>query len=486
MGIRAVAALIAVGMPVAFGTVVASAAPAQPTRNVIQVPASGGVTPRVIGGTNANPVAWPYITTVLNPEGLCSGELIGARWVLTARHCVTSESTGAVFAAGAMRVAVGVGNLSARHDWLTPVRIVPFPGFRPSVLVGDLALIELRTPNTRQTVELAASSPDPTLPVVARIAGWGLTSDGAQTPPNLPQQADTMIWPQSYCATVYPPDPAAGYYYDATTELCAGGPADGGSPVYPSVCNGDSGGPLTLPGRSGAWTDRLVGITDYGVRGGCASAPNVFQSIPDHLGWLVGTTGLGAVGILHAHQTTGGHVNAVITVRLRAAQARTTIVVLNPAGQTVTVRRAQAWHPQPVQINVTGLVPGTTVRGYRIVTTNAYGTSGAIGVVLHTTPVACVLRANGACPARNLSGRNLSRRDLSRIDLRDSNLSRASLTGAVLIGARLGGANLTAANLTEADLNGADLTGATWSGTTCPDGSNSSTNGTTPATCIGH
>lgn len=483
MGFRGAAALIAVAIPAIFGVSVATAA--QPTRDIIQVPSTGGVTPRVIGGHNASPTRWPYLTTVLNPEGLCSGELIGARWVLTARHCVTTEETGAVFAAGAMRVAVGVGNLSSRGDWLTPVRIVSFPGYHPSSSIGDLALIELRAPNTHQTAELATRPPDPTLTVAARIAGWGLTSDNAENPPNLPQEADTVIWPQSYCQSVYPPLPAPGFY-DAGTELCAGGPDAGHDEIYPSICDGDSGGPLTLPGTGDAWTDRLVGITDYGLTAGCDVAPNAFQSVPAHLDWILRTTGLGAVGIRRAHQTTAGHTNAVVTVWLRTAQARTTIVVLGPAGQTVTARRVQAAHSQPVRINITGLVPGTIVRGYRVVTSNAYGTSRAVGVVLRTTPVACVLRANAACPSHNLSGRNLAHRNLSRIDLRNSDLSGASLVGTLLIGARLGGANLTGANLSGADLTGADLTGVTWSQTTCPDGSNSSSNGTTPPTCLGH
>jgi len=48
-----------------------------------------------------------------------------------------------------------------------------------------------------------------------------------------------------------------------------------------------------------------------------------------------------------------------------------------------------------------------------------------------------------------------------------ADLRNADLTNAVLIGA----------DLTNADLMGANLTNVTWSNTTCPDGSNSDTNG---------
>ncbi len=402
MGFRSrVALAVVVAMASAVvGVAIASAAPAAPSGNIIQQPAPGGVMPLVIGGHNARPGTWPYLASVISPEGLCTGELVGARWILTARHCVTSSS-GAVFSADGMRIAIGVGPLLSRRSWLTPVRIVSFPGYRPSTSTGDLALIELPAPTTRQTVELAAVNPDPAASTPARIAGWGLTSDIATTTPNLPQAAATMIWPQDWCRQTEPS------VYDPTTEICAGGPDPTQTRQYPSVCSGDSGGPLTLPGRGGAWTDRLVGITDFGSDAGCDAAPNAFQSVPAHLGWILRTAGLGPVRILHAHQATAGHSNAIITVSLRASQARATVLVIGPNGQAVAARRVQAWHRQPIRISVTGLVPGLTVRGYRVVTTNAYGNSRAVGVVLATHPIPCVLTAHGACPARNLAGRNL-------------------------------------------------------------------------------
>jgi hypothetical protein len=76
----------------------------------------------------------------------------------------------------------------------------------------------------------------------------------------------------------------------------------------------------------------------------------------------------------------------------------------------------------------------------------------------------------------NLTGANLTNQNLTNANLTNANLTNANLTGA----------NLTGANLTGANLTGATLTGVTWSGTTCPDGTLSSTNGTSPESCIGH
>jgi uncharacterized protein YjbI with pentapeptide repeats len=55
----------------------------------------------------------------------------------------------------------------------------------------------------------------------------------------------------------------------------------------------------------------------------------------------------------------------------------------------------------------------------------------------------------------------------------------ANLTGADLAGANLSGFNLLDVNLTGANLSGANLSGVAWSNTTCPDGTNSNSDGDT-------
>ena len=65
-------------------------------------------------------------------------------------------------------------------------------------------------------------------------------------------------------------------------------------------------------------------------------------------------------------------------------------------------------------------------------------------------------------------------------------LASCELSGADLYGANLAGANLTGANLTEPwnpVLHEAILDAVTWDNTTCPDGTNSDSNG---GTCEGH
>jgi hypothetical protein len=83
----------------------------------------------------------------------------------------------------------------------------------------------------------------------------------------------------------------------------------------------------------------------------------------------------------------------------------------------------------------------------------------------------------------DLVGTDLSGADLSDAYLVGDNLTGANLSGATLTDASLGGATLSDANLAGANLFGADLSGVFWANTTCPDGTNSNSNG---FTCVGH
>lgn len=93
------------------------------------------------------------------------------------------------------------------------------------------------------------------------------------------------------------------------------------------------------------------------------------------------------------------------------------------------------------------------------------------------------LLANGYLvgPDTGLAGARLVFSDLVDADFTDDSLSGAILYGSDMSGADLSDADLTGANLGGADLTGDDLSNVTWSNTTCPDGSNSDSDG---GTCV--
>lgn len=130
------------------------------------------------------------------------------------------------------------------------------------------------------------------------------------------------------------------------------------------------------------------------------------------------------------------------------------------------------------------------------------------GADLHDTIFNIAILRGSDLHGANLEGASFQSTELDRADLHDTDLSGltfyfAGLAGAnlsntdlsnatiertYLIGANLQGANFTNAQLISSNFSGIDMstvtiTGATWSDVTCPDGSNSDSNGNT---CAGH
>lgn len=92
-------------------------------------------------------------------------------------------------------------------------------------------------------------------------------------------------------------------------------------------------------------------------------------------------------------------------------------------------------------------------------------------------------RAAAYLPGANLTGAFLFATRLAGATLENAILTEANLFSADAHGANLHGADLTGAEMTGTYLVDADLTDVTWNATTCFDGSNSLTNGSSPQSC---
>jgi uncharacterized protein YjbI with pentapeptide repeats len=91
-------------------------------------------------------------------------------------------------------------------------------------------------------------------------------------------------------------------------------------------------------------------------------------------------------------------------------------------------------------------------------------------------------------PTANLAGATLTGvsagfQDFAGANLTNADLTNADLDNTDLDGANLDGANATNANFDAATTTGATIVGVTWVNTTCPDGTNSDTDG---FTCVGY
>ncbi|CBY06791.1 unnamed protein product [Oikopleura dioica] len=220
---------------------------------------------KIVGGVVAEENQWPWITrlSLRDADGnayLCGGTVIDNNWVLTAAHCCD----------GIQDIFVTFGDLSstsfesnqytlqAHHFEIQP----EYSG------VGfDLCLVhfaeDIIAEDTDGEVEMACITE--TLPShgsACWVAGWGTTSSGGSTSPNL-LQAGVNIMNQDYCLN-------KGFYSSLQSDdICAGipdldlnGVIDGGV----DSCQGDSGGPLicNVDGKA-----TLVGAVSRGI--GCAA-----------------------------------------------------------------------------------------------------------------------------------------------------------------------------------------------------------------------
>ncbi|MGN9908178.1 S1 family peptidase [Phytohabitans sp. LJ34] len=134
----------------------AAAAIAATVTGALVVPGTavaGDPTPLIIGGSTVSSAPWAA-AVFANGSFTCSGTIIAANWVLTARHCLNGT------------MSVRVGSVNRTSGGVTRSVSATFGQ-------NDLALMRLSSPVSTSYVSLASSNP----PVGSTnsIYGWGMT-----------------------------------------------------------------------------------------------------------------------------------------------------------------------------------------------------------------------------------------------------------------------------------------------------------------------
>lgn len=213
------------------------------------------VVPRIIGGTPATAGSWPWMAALVhtyspnnNSGQFCGGSLIAPNWILTAGHCMTGESV------ETFEVIVNSTRLeSLQAERLTPKAIFVHPGFDESILLNDLALVELSSSSSAAPIEILPGFSTQDQDGQTGLAlGWGNTSTNLRRgvyPDDL-QQVELPIISNALCSSKM-----KGI---VDTMLCAGSQAGG-----IDTCDGDSGGPLLVfDTESHSW--RQAALTSFG------------------------------------------------------------------------------------------------------------------------------------------------------------------------------------------------------------------------------
>lgn len=230
---------------------------------------------RIVGGEEVVPHSHPYqaylLLQLLLGTSACGGSVISHSVVLTAAHCLTNVRQ-VTMVAGGHNIQTIEDSQQRRTIEAAGLRI--HPEYNRINVLNDVGTILLPTPLTfNQFVQASRLEPASTKTFVgyaSRATGWGRVADGGATSAVL-RGVDNTILPNSVCAETY------GNVAINDATICI--QTTGGR----GVCNGDSGGPLTVVDGH----QIQVGIASFVHSSGCQSGlPHVFERVAAHLTWI--------------------------------------------------------------------------------------------------------------------------------------------------------------------------------------------------------
>lgn len=219
--------------------------------------------PRVVNGHDPSGdrsyLAYMRVTFPNGTQGVCSGSLIAARWVLTAGHCLSDETTNERVAASGVQVVLGFPDITkaAAADFRAASAVAVFDGYDsrfPRYGVHDVGLGQLAVPAPQfsqarfpRPQDAPAWAPGAT----GSVLGWGKLSGSDPAGSTRLQETELTIVSDQACEL----DRIS--VWNPAELFCASNP-----PRF--TCFGDSGGPFLV----GAGQPIAAGVVS-GVSANC-------------------------------------------------------------------------------------------------------------------------------------------------------------------------------------------------------------------------
>lgn len=235
-------------------------------------PAKAKPSINIVGGVEAVQNDFPFIASLHSSSGrhFCGGTLIRSNWIMTAGHCVDGIRVAKIYVG-----AYDQKNLSTAESF-TPLLVIKHEKYDDNTTDYDFALIKLSGHSKATPVALNMSeifsSEDVAQTTMAISAGWGTTSEGGFSLPNILRKVSLPMVPDATCKDSYGAD-------SITAQMICAGVKEGGI----DTCQGDSGGPLLITQADGSYA--LAGVVSWGQ--GCARPEyyGVYSKVSSQLLW---------------------------------------------------------------------------------------------------------------------------------------------------------------------------------------------------------
>uniref|UniRef100_A0A0P5K476 Serine protease P76 n=1 Tax=Daphnia magna TaxID=35525 RepID=A0A0P5K476_9CRUS len=238
-----------------------------------------GHPPRIstLSGRRGSPNEFPYQISLRRlGSHICGGSIYKSNWIITAAHCTDGTSVGSMsIVAGEHSLSIDSGD-EQYSDILSKTE---HEAYSSRTQENDICLLRLSSPlslNTKvNVVRLPAQGAETAEGTNCVVSGWGTTSSGGSTIPDILRKVTVPIVSDATCRDSY------GATSITNSMICAGfrlGGADS--------CQGDSGGPLVDEG-----TNLLIGVVSWGI--GCADPGyyGVYTQVSYFHNWVVGIAG---------------------------------------------------------------------------------------------------------------------------------------------------------------------------------------------------